>query len=267
MCHILPERRGWVNRISTSGILQQITLRERGSPADNNFMSFLDELHLDHGYLSMAVFILIYRSHSYRWATLVPRSNWQSWELSRKTHTSRTRLGIAFSSYVRIRDVALKTCQRRWMIGRSGERASGISVLAARHDDDDDTAINFKLKHFGHAFSPINSSLKHFEMLRAFICKIPSWLANDLRRLSKEFSNQKFLSLSGRILSLLVLPNFWTYKTFSLKFNLKCSGHLNPTCTTPKNTIKTRDVKGIRLLDLIKIERLVEEIKLLMRQT
>ena len=25
-----------------------------------------------------------------------------------------------------------------WMIGRSGERGSGISVLAARHDDDDD---------------------------------------------------------------------------------------------------------------------------------
>ena len=41
-------------------------------------------------------------------------------------------------SYVRIRDVALKTCQKRWMIGRSGERGSGISVLAARHDDDDD---------------------------------------------------------------------------------------------------------------------------------
>ena len=35
------------------------------------------------------------------------------------------------------RDVALKTCQRRWMIGRSGERGSGISVLAAQHDDDD----------------------------------------------------------------------------------------------------------------------------------
>ena len=35
-------------------------------------------------------------------------------------------------------DVALKTCQRRWTIGRSGERGSGISVLAARHDDDDD---------------------------------------------------------------------------------------------------------------------------------
>ena len=29
-------------------------------------------------------------------------------------------------------------CQKRWMIGRSVERESGISVLAARHDDDDD---------------------------------------------------------------------------------------------------------------------------------
>ena len=42
-----------------------------------------------------------------------------------------------FSSYVRIWDVALKTYQRRWMIGRSGERGSRLSVLAARHDDDD----------------------------------------------------------------------------------------------------------------------------------
>ena len=41
------------------------------------------------------------------------------------------------SSYVRILDVAMKTGQRRWTIGRSGERGSGISVLAARHDDDD----------------------------------------------------------------------------------------------------------------------------------
>ena len=41
-----------------------------------------------------------------------------------------------YSSYVRIRDVAPKTCQKRWMIGRSGERGSWISVLAVRHDDD-----------------------------------------------------------------------------------------------------------------------------------
>ena len=41
-----------------------------------------------------------------------------------------------FSNYVRIRDVVQKTCRRRWTIGKSGERGSGISVLAARHDDD-----------------------------------------------------------------------------------------------------------------------------------
>ena len=46
-----------------------------------------------------------------------------------------------YSSYVRIRDVALKTCQRRWTIGRSGKRGSGLSVLIARHDDDDDYSM------------------------------------------------------------------------------------------------------------------------------
>ena len=42
-----------------------------------------------------------------------------------------------YSSYVMIQDVDLNTCQRRWTIGRSGKRGPGISVLAARHDDDD----------------------------------------------------------------------------------------------------------------------------------
>ena len=49
-----------------------------------------------------------------------------------------------YSSYVRIRDVALTTCQRRWTIGRSGKRGSGISVMAARHDDDGDDEIYSK---------------------------------------------------------------------------------------------------------------------------
>ena len=46
-------------------------------------------------------------------------------------------LELTYSNYVRTQDVTLKTCRRRWMIGRSGERGSGISVLAARHDDDE----------------------------------------------------------------------------------------------------------------------------------
>ena len=45
-----------------------------------------------------------------------------------------------FSSYVRIRDVVLKTYLGRWTIGRSGERGSGISVPPAWHDDDDFTS-------------------------------------------------------------------------------------------------------------------------------
>ena len=48
-----------------------------------------------------------------------------------------------FSSYVRLRDVVLKTYLGRWTIGRSGERGSGISVLPARYDDDDEV---FKIK-------------------------------------------------------------------------------------------------------------------------
>ena len=58
-----------------------------------------------------------------------------------------------YSSYVRIRDIALKTCQKRWTIGKSGERGSGISVIAARHDDDDDDDI-LSLS-FNYAFSVI----------------------------------------------------------------------------------------------------------------
>ena len=48
----------------------------------------------------------------------------------------------SYSSYVMIRDGTPKTCRRRWMIGRRGERGSGISVLAARHDDDDEIQIH-----------------------------------------------------------------------------------------------------------------------------
>ena len=43
-----------------------------------------------------------------------------------------------FSNYVRIQDVVQKTCLRRWTIGKSGERGSGISVLPIDVDDDDD---------------------------------------------------------------------------------------------------------------------------------
>ena len=53
-----------------------------------------------------------------------------------------------FSNYVRIRDVVQKTCQRRYTIGKSGEWGSGISVLPARHDDDDEIYVLCKYMYF-----------------------------------------------------------------------------------------------------------------------
>ena len=54
-----------------------------------------------------------------------------------------------FSSYVRIQVVVLKTYLGRWTIGRSGERGSGISMLPAPYDDDDDdTYCYYKNIHF-----------------------------------------------------------------------------------------------------------------------
>ena len=77
-----------------------------------------------------------------------------------------------YSSSLRIRDVALQTCQRRWTIGRCGERVSGISVLAARHDDDDwyvSLSIQLNISHLFRLlndqtvlFLKIQFSISHF---------------------------------------------------------------------------------------------------------
>ena len=60
-----------------------------------------------------------------------------------------------YSSSVKIRVAALKTCQRRWTIRRSGERRSRISVLAA-HDDYNDAPPQI---------SSFSSPLNRFEAL------------------------------------------------------------------------------------------------------
>ena len=50
-----------------------------------------------------------------------------------------------YSNSVRIRDVALRICQKRWTKGRSGERGSGLSTLMAGQDDDDDDLLKFHI--------------------------------------------------------------------------------------------------------------------------
>ena len=74
-------------------------------------------------------------------------------------------LEYTYISYVRIQDVALKTCQKRWMIGRSGERGSGISVLAARHDDDDNDLIALLLQTLSAKLLILNHSLSIFMII------------------------------------------------------------------------------------------------------
>ena len=49
-----------------------------------------------------------------------------------------------YSRSVPIRDIALMICRKQWTIGRCGKRGSGISVLIARHDDDDDSLQIFQ---------------------------------------------------------------------------------------------------------------------------
>ena len=46
-----------------------------------------------------------------------------------------------YNSSVPIRDVAPKTCQKQWTIGRGGEKGSVIPLLMAWHDDDDNIYI------------------------------------------------------------------------------------------------------------------------------
>ena len=80
-----------------------------------------------------------------------------------------------FSSYVRILDVFLKTYLGRWTIGSSGERGSGISVLPARHDDDDDDIHNRSV-HMNMAMLPERQDLTgrshHGVMVKALDCGI-----------------------------------------------------------------------------------------------
>ena len=93
-----------------------------------------------------------------------------------------------FSSYVRIRDAVLKTYLGRWTIGRSGERGSGISVLPALYDDDDDCYTSFEMTD---QFFMISSSKEQLQQQLEYtllkpdchswrISKIQSWREDTL---------------------------------------------------------------------------------------
>ena len=63
--------------------------------------------------------------------------------LRRDKQSQDIQLEHKYSSTVPILDVSRKTCQKQRTIGRADEWGSGISVLIAGHDDDDDDNIGW----------------------------------------------------------------------------------------------------------------------------
>ena len=83
--------------------------------------------------------------------TLLKKQGWaHKWCSPMAEQKQGNQLEHTYSSYMRIRDVVLKTYQRRWMIGRSGERGSGISVQVSHDDDDDDIYMYIYFFFFHH---------------------------------------------------------------------------------------------------------------------
>ena len=95
-----------------------------------------------------------------------------------------------YSSYVRIRDVVLKTCQRRWMKGRSGEIGSGISVLA---DDESKVADRSRRRPEGTLINTFYKEVLGRALLLSLDCStLPSIRALYCWVLSQEVSSTIF---------------------------------------------------------------------------
>ena len=106
-----------------------------------------------------------------------------------------------YSSYVRIPNVALKTCQKRWMIGRIGERGSGISMLAARHDDDDDddlklfTVQGMTPKRIGWWVSSPGKYQFHYDINLHLIAELQSWSFGNVANPILDFTLRSTLGI------------------------------------------------------------------------
>ena len=151
-----------------------------------------------------------------------------------------------YSSYVRIQDVALlKTCQRRWMIGRSGERGSEISVLVARHDDDDiyssflfmhvwfkRTAKDANMTFFVKSFSCFQTrkSNSRWNKCRNYLQDSSFFLSVILVVLPTIFKNDGFCGIQRRVNFHCVRPckEWWKPAFFFLFLSSNVFNSLNP---------------------------------------
>ena len=73
-----------------------------------------------------------------------------------------------YSSSLRIRDVTLRTCQKRCTIGKSGERGSGMSMLLTCHDDDEWYHLNYQPDRVNLTDKKKESNRKRFRLFHMY---------------------------------------------------------------------------------------------------
>ena len=132
-----------------------------------------------------------------------------------------------FSSYVRIQDVVLKTYLGRWTIGRSGERGSGISVLPARYDDDDNYcpgSNNYKIYTLSTFMKVLYSLVWHLAIsLGQLIAMVIVCEASNYKK-TKHYSNKYPFMVNFKIFLHSRDVNAWIlYRTIVKAWNLGVS--------------------------------------------
>ena len=79
-------------------------------------------------------------------------------------------LELFYNSSVRIEDVVEKTCQKQWTIVMSGERKSGKSVFAERHDDNNDDDICYVIGRVHYIEMNYSEKLTGFTACQPMLC-------------------------------------------------------------------------------------------------
>ena len=140
-----------------------------------------------------------------------------------------------FSRYVRIRDVALKTCQRRWTVGKSGERGSGISVLVARQDDDDYYYLLLESFSCQHQLMVFHCSLSNSKFpqvfwtllsIRAILSNVVVWIISTHSLISKSSSpfNNPLVTVSKSPITIGIIVTFIFHSFFNSRLRIEGQG-------------------------------------------
>ena len=128
------------------------------------------------------------------------------------------------------------TCRNKWTLGQGGERGSGISVLMAWHDDDNDVCVcvyvwNIQMLRrtdmymfFHLSFFPHNSHNLHGIVFWQFPCRSKSifnYLLTQLPSMCQSTKDSK--SLNQKIEDVLILKSFSRHRLNEALIKTICS--------------------------------------------